>query len=64
MLPLVLTGRQVLDHVEGKTKTNIVATGAYCDILMRMMTRQYVPNSIEDMQYLKDMKHDQFGAMH
>jgi len=33
MLPLSLTGRLALDHIEGKTKTDIIATGAYCEIL-------------------------------
>ena len=62
MLPLSLNGRLALDHIEGKTKTDIVATGAYCDILVRMMMRQYVPNGDGSVQFLKDMRHDQIGA--
>ena len=62
MLPLSLTGRQALDHIEAKTKTDIVATGAYCKILMQRMMRKYLPNGNGSVQYFKDMKHDQVGA--
>ena len=41
---------------------DIVATGAYCEILMRMMMRQYASNGNGSVQFLKDMKHDRFGA--
>ena len=40
ILPLSLMGRQALDHIEGKAKTNIMATEAYCTIFMRMMQRK------------------------
>ena len=62
MLVLSLTGRLALDHIKGKTKTDVVTTLAYYEILMRMMMRQYVPNGNVSVQILKDMKHDQFGA--
>ena len=51
-----------MDHIEAKTKTDIVATGAYCKILMQRMMRKYLPNGNGSVQYFKDMKHDQVGA--
>ena len=63
MLPLALTGREAMEHIEGKTMTDIVAMWAYyCDLLKRMMARVYVPNGNGTVQYLEDMKQDQFGA--
>ena len=44
MLPLFLMGGQAMDHIKGKTMADIVSAQAYCDILMRMMARQFVPN--------------------
>lgn len=40
VLPMSLTGRQAFDHIESKTKTDIIATEAYCKILKRMMQRK------------------------
>jgi len=62
MLPLALTGRQAMDRITGKTMTDIVATQAYCDILTRMLAMEYVPNGNGAVQYLKDLKHDQFRS--
>ena len=52
ILPSSLTGRQAMDHIEGKTIKGIVSTQAYCNILTRMMTRKYVPNGNGVVQYL------------
>jgi len=62
MLLLSMTGREVMDHIEDKTMTDIVSTQAYCDLLVQMTTKVYVPNGNGALQYLKDIKQDQFGA--
>ena len=51
-----------MDHIESKTKTDIIATEAYCGLLDQIMARKYVPNGNGAVQYFKDMKHDQFEA--
>ena len=62
MLPLSMTARIAFDHIEKKTKTDIVATKAYSQIILQMAQRKYNPNGNGSVQFMQDMKEDQFGA--
>ena len=62
MLPMTLTGRSAMDHIEDKTKTDVVATKAYVGLLDDMRAMKYEPNSNGPVQYFKDLKTAQYEA--
>ena len=51
-----------MNHIESKTKTDTVATKAYCDLIDEMMRKKYVPNSNGPVQYFKELRTDQYEA--
>ena len=62
MLPMHLTGRTAMYHIESKTKTDTIATKAYCDLIDEMIRKKYVPNSNGQVQYFKELRMDQYEA--
>ena len=51
-----------MDHIEDKTKTNIVATKTYCGLLSIMRGMKYEPNSNVPVQYFKELRTAQYKA--
>ena len=57
-----LTGRTSLAQIEKNTKTDQIATNAYCNHIEQMMNKKYIPNGNGPVQYFKEMRTDQFEA--
>ena len=64
MLPMHLTGRTAMYHIESKTKTDTIATKAYCDLIDEMIRKKYVPNSNGQVQYFKELRMDHTRQTH
>jgi len=62
MLPLTLTGRLAIEHIERKVISSTVATKAYLNLVKDVTNRPYVPNGRGPVQHFQDMKCDQLSA--
>jgi hypothetical protein len=57
-LPLTLTLRKALDHVEGQVSKEVDRREAYCKIQTSLTARKYVPVVEGPVEFLKEMEHD------
>ena len=62
MLPMYLTGRVAMDHVESKTLTHMITTAGHWKKMQSLLNRPYVPNGAGPVNYFKETLSDVHGA--
>ena len=61
-LPITLTARMAFDHIEGKAKTDKIATDPYCGCVDTMLGMAYLPNGNGPLKFFKAIVTAQFEA--